>query len=104
MVTLVCRERRSVFYTGPGGVGKSHVTGVIIDFLRHVYGSAWSKAVAVTAPTGIAATHIGGTTIHSATGVGVPNFHKDFKDRMGSDGGKGKGLAVSLQVLLIDEV
>ena len=31
------------------------------------------------APTGIAATHVNGTTIHSATGIGVPKCQEDFR-------------------------
>ena len=105
VVDLACRQGRSVFYTGPGGVGKSHVTGVIVSFLRAVYLNGFAKAVAITAPTGIAATHIGGTTIHSATGVGVPTLHDDFASRMGGgQAGKGKQIALHLEVLLIDEI
>lgn len=105
VVELACRRGKSVFYTGPGGVGKSHVTSVIVSFLRCVFRSEFSKAVAITAPTGIAATHIGGTTIHSAVGVGVPQLHDDFASRLSSgQAGKGKQLALHLQVLLIDEV
>ena len=105
VVELACRQGKSVFYTGPGGVGKSHVTSVIVSFLRCVFRAEFSKAVAITAPTGIAATHIGGTTIHSAVGVGVPQLHDDFASRLSSgQAGKGKQLALHLQVLLIDEV
>jgi predicted ATPase with chaperone activity len=106
VLELTCRQGRSVFYTGPGGVGKSFVTSVILAFLRAVFSDTFSKAVAITAPTGIAATHIGGTTLHSAMGVGVPLVHEDFASRMGggASGGKGKSLATQLQVLLIDEV
>ena len=106
VVDLACREKRSVFYTGPGGVGKSHVTSVIVAFLRAVYLQGFAKAVAITAPTGIAATHIGGTTIHSAVGVGVPTLQEDFEARLsaGAGGGKGKQLAQQLEVLLVDEV
>ena len=50
VVDLACKQGRSVFYTGPGGVGKSHVTGVIVRFLRAVYLQGFSKAVAITAP------------------------------------------------------
>jgi ATP-dependent DNA helicase PIF1 len=106
VLELTCRQGRSVFYTGPGGVGKSFVTSVILAFLRAVFSDTFSKAVAITAPTGIAATHIGGTTLHSAMGVGVPLVHEDFASRMGggASGGKGKSLATQLHVLLIDEV
>ena len=85
-------------------MGKSFVTSVIVAFLRAVFLEGFSKAVAICAPTGIAATHIGGTTIHSAMGVGVPMMHEDFASRMGggASGGKGKALATQLQVLLTD--
>lgn len=81
------------------------MTQVIISFLRHVFADRFSSAVAITAPTGIAATHIGGTTLHSASSVGVPTFHADFERRMGGGGShsKGKQLATGLEVLLIDE-
>ena len=103
--TLIERGKLIVL-SGPGGVGKSFVTSVILAFLRAVFSDTFSKAVAITAPTGIAATHIGGTTLHSAMGVGVPLVHEDFASRMGggASGGKGKSLATQLQVLLIDEV
>ena len=106
VVDLVCKKSKSVFYTGPGGVGKSHVTSVIVTFLRAVYLQGFAKAVAITAPTGIAATHIGGTTIHSAMAVGVPHLHEDFASRMngGGNAGKGKQIAAHLEVLLVDEI
>ena len=105
VVAMACAHGASVFYTGPGGVGKSFVTQVIIAFLREVFANNYSRAVAITAPTGIAATHIGGTTIHSATGVGVPSHHSDFERRMrGGNASRAKALAQHLEVLLVDEV
>lgn len=56
----------SVFLTGPPGAGK---TFVLNEFVRRA--TKKSKTVAVTASTGIAATHIGGTTIHSWSGLGI---------------------------------
>ncbi len=56
----------SVFLTGPPGSGKTYVLN---QFVRRAVKTG--KTVAVTASTGIAATHIGGTTIHSWSGLGV---------------------------------
>ena len=106
VLEAACLHGRNCFYSGPGGVGKSFVTKVIISFFRAVYASEFSRAVAIAASTGIAATHIGGSTIHSATGVGVPQYHSDFERRMSGASGqaKAKHLAMHLHVLLIDEV
>ena len=62
----VMMSNRSVFLTGAPGSGKSFVLG---KFVRNA--EARGLRVAVTASTGIAATHIGGTTIHSWSGIGI---------------------------------
>lgn len=56
----------SAFLTGAPGSGKSHVLN---EFVRAARRSG--RKVAVTASTGIAATHIGGVTVHSWSGLGV---------------------------------
>ncbi len=56
----------SVFLTGPPGAGKTYVLNEFIRMSQRKH-----KTIAVTASTGIAATHIGGTTIHSWSGLGV---------------------------------
>lgn len=56
----------SVFLTGPPGAGK---TFVLNEFVKRATRSG--KTVAATASTGIAATHIGGMTIHSWSGLGI---------------------------------
>ena len=61
--------------------GKSFLLNRIIEFFRQDYGADFNASVAVTAATGIAATHISGTTLHSQTGCGVPQTVEDF-DRM----------------------
>ena len=97
-IKVACSLRRNLFYTGPGGVGKSLVARAIIDFFRcHL--TAPAEELAITAPTGIAATHIGGTTIHSAAGVGVPTFAVDFKKCWGK-----KEAIRRWNVLILDEV
>ena len=62
----VMMSKGSVFLTGAPGSGKSYI-------LSRFVGDAATKGrkVAVTASTGIAATHIGGTTIHSWSGIGI---------------------------------
>ncbi len=59
-------EGSSVFLTGAPGAGKTYVLNEFIARARRK-----GKRVAVTASTGIAATHVGGTTIHSWSGLGI---------------------------------
>ena len=65
----VAIEGRSVFLTGGAGTGKSFLLRYIISELRKKYTGEGN--VAVTAPTGIAAQHVGGVTIHSWSGMGL---------------------------------
>lgn len=57
---MVVRERKSIFFTGSAGTGKSVLLRAIIAKLRTTYGSR----LAVTASTGIAACNINGCTLH----------------------------------------
>lgn len=59
----------SVLLTGPAGAGKTYVLNQFIKLAKHD-----GKHVSVTATTGLAATHLGGTTIHSWAGIGVNDF------------------------------
>lgn len=70
IMDLVLSEGNSVFFTGPAGTGKSFLLRKIIVFLiaRHMFEPG---AVAVTASTGIAASNIGGMTLHSFAGIGL---------------------------------
>lgn len=56
----------NVFLTGPAGSGKTHVLNQLIRLKKHE-----GKHVSVTATTGLAASHLGGSTIHSWSGIGV---------------------------------
>jgi ATP-dependent DNA helicase PIF1 len=56
----------NTFLTGAAGSGK---TFLVNRFIRHCH--EHGIGVAVTASTGIAATHIGGMTIHSWSGMGI---------------------------------
>lgn len=56
----------NVFLTGEPGSGKTHTVNRFVRYLR-----ANGIGPAVTASTGIAATHIGGFTVHSWSGIGI---------------------------------
>ncbi len=62
----VLKTGANVFLTGEPGAGKTYVINSYIRWLSRA-----GVSVAVTASTGIAATHIGGMTIHSWSGIGV---------------------------------
>src|SRR6266576_2564188 len=56
----------NVFLTGPAGSGKTYLLNQYIKDLRE-----HNIPVGITVSTGIAATHMGGTTIHSWSGMGI---------------------------------
>jgi len=60
---------KNVFLTGPAGSGKTYVLNSYIHYLEER-----GVEVAITASTGIAATHIGGMTIHAWSGIGIKDF------------------------------
>ncbi len=63
----------SVFLTGPAGSGKTFLLKQYIKYLKEN-----NIGVAVTASTGIAATHMNGQTIHSWSGMGIMDvFNED---------------------------
>lgn len=59
----IMHSGKNIFLTGEPGAGKTHVLNQFIEETE--------LKVAVTASTGIAASHIGGTTIHSWSGLGI---------------------------------
>ena len=62
----ILKTGANVFLTGEPGSGKTHVVNCFVAWLRE-----HGIEPAVTASTGIAATHVGGHTIHSWSGIGV---------------------------------
>src|SRR3989339_836551 len=62
----ILKAGRNVYLTGAAGSGKTHALNAYIAYLKHR-----NVGVGVTASTGIAATHVGGITIHSWSGIGI---------------------------------
>ncbi len=62
----ILKAGRNIFLTGRAGSGKTYVLNQYVEYLREK-----NIEVAVTASTGIAATHLGGVTIHSWSGIGI---------------------------------
>lgn len=89
----------NVFLTGEPGSGKTHATNEYVAFLR-----ARDVEPAITASTGIAATHIGGITVHSWSGVGIKTqLNKYELDKIASSEYIFKRVQRA-KILIIDEV
>lgn len=87
----------SAFITGAAGTGK---TFLLNQFIR--LAKSEGKFVSRTATTGLAATHIGGATIHSWSGIGVQDYlPNNFFDQLS----KGRREIIEkTDILVIDEI
>ena len=87
----------SALITGPAGTGKTFVLNQFIRLSKHE-----GKHVSVTATTGLAATHLGGTTIHAWAGMGVlDSVPPNFADHVA----KGRREIIEkTDILIIDEI
>jgi hypothetical protein len=95
----ILKRGHNAFVTGAAGSGKTFLLNRYINYLKRN-----NVEAAITASTGIAATHIGGLTIHSWTGLGVRDSLdertvKDLKDRYYL-----KSRYKKAEVLVIDEI
>lgn len=95
----ILKTGANVFLTGEPGAGKTYVLNQYIDWLL-----TCKIPVAVTASTGIAATHIGGMTIHAWSGIGARNelSHYEFDQVVGRE--KTTKRIQKAKVLVIDEI
>ncbi len=95
----ILKSGKNVFMTGSAGTGKTYVLNQFIAYLkeRKVYPT-------ILAPTGIAASHLGGQTIHSFFSLGIrERVDQEFLDSLLNK----KNLQTKfskLKVLIIDEV
>lgn len=89
----------NVYLSGSAGSGKTYLLNQYIKWLRE-----HNINVAVTASTGIAATHMGGTTIHAFSGVGIRDSLSDYElDALTQKSYLAKRFDET-KVLIIDEV
>lgn len=90
---------RNIFLTGPAGTGKSFAVNLLFKFLD-LQGIFYGK----TATTGVAALNIGGTTVHSWSGMGLADDHgMDLLDKV-SGNKKAVNRIKAAKVLIIDEI
>ncbi len=95
----ILKTGANVFLTGEPGSGKTHTVNAYIRYLRE-----HGINPAITASTGIAATHVGGMTIHSWSGIGIKRALTEYDlDFLSSNEGLTKRIATA-KVLVIDEI
>ncbi|MGH7886559.1 MAG: AAA family ATPase [Candidatus Binatia bacterium] len=95
----ILKTGANVFLTGEPGSGKTYTINEYVAYLQ-----ARGIDTAITASTGIAATHISGMTIHSWSGVGIKTkLDKNDLDKIASSRHIAKRVRRA-KVLIIDEV
>ncbi|TSC84815.1 MAG: ATPase AAA [Parcubacteria group bacterium Gr01-1014_13] len=95
----ILKTGANVFLTGEPGAGKTHTINQYAAYLR-----ARGIEPSITASTGIAATHIGGMTIHSWSGVGIRTYLDKYAlDKISTTEYLTKRIRRA-KVLVIDEV
>ncbi|MEI6280834.1 MAG: PIF1 family DEAD/DEAH box helicase [bacterium] len=96
---VILKTGANVFLTGEPGAGKTHTVNALVSYLRDS-----DIEPAITASTGIAATHIGGMTIHSWSGIGIrTKLDKYDLDKIASSEYISKRINRT-KVLIIDEI
>ncbi len=95
----ILKTGNAVFLTGEPGSGKTYLINKYVQYLR-----GKNIEVAITASTGIAATHIGGMTIHSWSGIGISKSltREELKEIARNTRVTNRMLKTS--VLIIDEI
>lgn len=96
MLENCVKEGKNVFLTGSAGSGKTYN----ISLLSEVYPN-----MILTSTTGISAIAIGGTTIHSFSGIGVPRARDTIEDIVKkAKKAQRKNEVINCEKLVVDEV
>lgn len=95
----ILKTGASVFLTGEPGSGKTHTVNRYVDYLL-----SCGVEPAITASTGIAATHIGGQTLHSWCGIGIRTELTPYDLDTIAGNRKVTARVGTARVLVIDEV
>ena len=95
----ILKTGANVFLTGEPGSGKSHTVNQYVAWLID-----HGVEPSITASTGIAATHIGGFTIHSWAGIGIKNRLTDYDLDQIAQNKRIVDRVTFAHVLIIDEV
>ena len=95
----ILKSGKNVFITGSAGTGKTYLLKQYIRYLkeRRVYPT-------IVAPTGIAASHLGGQTIHSFFALGIRESIDESYVEFMMEKKYLKSRFAKLRVLIIDEV
>lgn len=95
----ILKTGANVFLTGEPGSGKTHTINRYVEYLR-----SHKIEPSITASTGIASTHIGGTTIHSWSGIGIKNQLNKFELNKIATNDYVKKRVGKAKILIIDEI
>ncbi len=95
----ILKTGANVFLTGEPGSGKTHSVNAFIRWLQGV-----GIEPSITAATGIAATHVGGMTLHSWSGIGISeSLSRADVDRIASKEHVARRIQKA-KVLIIEEI
>ena len=95
----ILKSKRNIFLTGPAGTGKTFLLNKFIE-----YSKKKKIKVGITASTGIAATHIGGRTIHSWSGMGIKRDLSDKEIERLTKNDELRERIRGTKILIIDEI